>query len=122
MARTYSEWGKQKWNKTIYKQEDIALFSHLEHVKIGKHYLNNKELDDYFSPNDKILLKQVFQEEYPVTRTNDNLPRVPSLKEEKDRLILCMEKYFNNLRSKIIDTKHKSDDSVSLRELIDQLQ
>ena len=33
-----------------------------------------------------------------------------------------MEKYFNDLRSKIINTNHKSGDSISLRELIDQLQ
>ena len=33
-----------------------------------------------------------------------------------------MAKYFNDLRSKIIEKKHNTGDSVSLRELIVELQ
>lgn len=125
MARSYSEWGKQKWNKTLYKPEYIAAFTYLEQVKIGKNYFNDEELIKHFistSSDDIILLKQVFQEEYPITRTYDNLPRVPSRQDQKLILIQCMTKYFNRLRSKIIDQKYKSGDSVSLRELIDEFQ
>ena len=125
MARTYSEWGKQKWNQTIYKPEDIALFTHLEHIKIGKYNFDDNKLAELFhtnGPEDVSLLKQVFQEEYPITRTYDNLPRVPSKPEQKDKIIESITTYFNYLRSKIIDKKHQSGDSVSLRELIDELQ
>jgi len=122
MSKTYYQKGKQKWNKTLYKPEDIALFSHLEHIKIGKNHFDNDDLAKYFNINDITLLKQVFQEEYPITRNSDNLPRVPTQPDQKVRLIECMTKYFNHLRFKIIEKKHKSGDSVSLRELIDELQ
>ena len=60
-----------------YKKEDIANFSHIEQVQIGKNYFSNEDLKEYFgaigdiADSNKsaiVLLKQVFQTEYPITR------------------------------------------------------
>ena len=82
--------------KNTNKEEVIATFSHLQNVQIGKNNFTNEDLEKYFGAMGKItgsnkpatiLLKQVFQKEYPITRIpNDkSLPRVPSKIEEKFR-------------------------------------
>ena len=119
--------------KNTNKEELIATFSHLENVQIGKNNFTDKDLEDYFgamgSINNSnklatILLKQVFQKEYPITRLpNDkSLPRVPVKAEEKLKLIECLTRYFNHLRTKIIKKKYKTGDSASLREMLSELQ
>ena len=116
-----------------YKKEDIANFSHIEQVQIGKNYFSNEDLKEYFgaigdiADSNKsaiVLLKQVFQTEYPITRlkSDKSLPRVPVKQEEKYKLIECITKYFNRLRSKIINKKYKTGDSISLREMLSELQ
>lgn len=115
------------------KEEVIATFSHLENVQIGKNHFTNEDLEKYFDARGVvlnsnksaiILLKQVFQKEYPITRLpNDkSLPRVPTKAEEKSKLMECMTSYFNRLRSKIIYNKYKTGDSSSLREMLSELQ
>jgi len=115
------------------KEEVIATFSHLENIQIGKNNFTNDDLRKYFAANETvlnseksaiILLKQVFQKEYPITRIpNDkSLPRVPTKAEEKSKLIECMRSYFNYLRSRIIIKKYKTGDSASLREMLSELQ
>lgn len=115
------------------KEEVIATFDHLENVQIGKNNFSNEDLENYFGARGVvlnsnksaiILLKQVFQKEYPITRLpNDkSLPRVPTKAEEKSKLMECMTKYFNRLRSKIIYNKFKTGDSASLREMLSELQ
>jgi hypothetical protein len=119
--------------KNTNKEEVIATFSHLQNVQIGKNNFTNEDLEKYFGAMGKItgsnkpatiLLKQVFQKEYPITRIpNDkSLPRVPSKIEEKLKLIECITRYFNHLRSRIIFKKYKTGDSASLREMLSELQ
>ena len=119
--------------KNTNKEELIATFNHLENVQIGKNNFTDEDLEKYFGAmgsinnSDKlatILLKQVFQKEYPITRLpNDkSLPRVPTRTEEKLKLIECLTRYFNHLRSRIIFKKYKTGDSTSLREMLSELQ
>ena len=110
---------KVKENEHVKK----AQFEDLHSIQIGKYWLNENDLKEKFGDDDDtiVLLKRVFQKEYPITRTN-NIPRVPSRLEDKHRIISSLEKYFNELRAKILEMKFKSGDSVSLRENIDALQ
>lgn len=100
----------------------IAAFEHLHSIKIGKHDYNDTDLEKKFSFDSIILLKQVFQTEYSITRTKGGLPRVPARSEDKQLLITSLEDYFHDLREKILEKKHKDGNSVSLRENIDALQ
>ena len=67
------------------------------------------------------FFKKVFQNKYPITRSN-GLPKIPSNKHDKIMLLKAFEFYFHNLRYDIIKHKQKYGNSVSLRERIDHLQ
>lgn len=101
-----------------------ARFENIHSIQIGKNYYDEKDLEKYFNADDDtlVLLKRVFQKDYPITRTSNGLPRVPSNTEDKHRLITSLETYFNNLRQRILEKKFKSGDTVSLRENIEQIQ
>ena len=101
-----------------------ARFEDLESIEIGKYFLYEKDLKDYFGDDEEsiILLKRVFQKKYKITRTSSGLPRVPSRPEDKEEIIQLLQTYFNRLRGKIVQKRATSGDSVSLRENIDGIQ
>jgi DNA repair exonuclease SbcCD ATPase subunit len=101
-----------------------ARFEDLNSIEIGKYFLYEKDLKDYFGDDENsiILLKRVFQKKYKITRTSSGLPRVPSRPEDKEQIIQLLQTYFNRLRGKIVQKRATSGDSVSLRENIDGIQ
>ena len=101
-----------------------ARFEDLESIEIGKYFLYEKDLKDYFGDDEEsiILLKRVFQKKYKITRTSSGLPRVPSRPEDKEEIIQLLQTYFKILRDKIVQKRATAGDSVSLRENIDGIQ
>jgi len=110
------------------KDDNIDLFSELEVVFIGKHSFDNKEIIENFGPVDGFaeehlvaLLKKVFQNKYPITRSH-GLPKIPSKDNDKILLLKGLYNYFNNLRRKIIRERKQEGNSMMLRESIGHLE
>ena len=93
-------------------------------VFIGDHPFDSEELSANFtaigSSQDEVvaLLKKVFQNKYPITRS-DGIPRVPATEEDKTLLINSLKFYFDKIREKIIEKRKTMGNSTSLRENIE---
>jgi len=112
----------------IEEAEDTTdIFDELPVVFIGIYSFDNKELVENFGDKETTpeklvsLLKRVFQKKYPVSRIY-GLPKIPSKKSDKELLIRVLQNYFDSLRVKIIRNRKKHGNSMSLRQLIDQIQ
>ena len=111
----------------IHAEENTDIFTELEVVFVCKHSFDKKQLIDNFKydtvEDERVisLMKRVFQNKYPATKIN-GMPKIPHKKSDKEHLIKMVTHYFNNLRSKVIQRKNKSGNTVSLREQIEHLQ
>ena len=109
--------------------DDISdLFPELEIVFIGKHSFDNEQIIKNFGPVDGFadehlvaLLKKVFQNKYPITRSH-GLPKIPSKDNDKKLLLKALYNYFNNLRREIIKKRKQQGNSMMLRESIGHLE
>lgn len=96
-------------------------------VFIGDHPFDSEELSANFtaigSSQDEVvaLLKKVFQNKYPITRSH-GIPRVPALEIDKTLLIDSLKFYFDKIRENIIEKRKTMGNSTSLRENIEHLQ
>ena len=108
--------------------DDVSdLFPELEVIFIGKHSFDNKQIIENFGPIDGFLeqhlvalLKKVFQNKHPITRSH-GLPKIPSKENDKKLLLKALYNYFNNLRGEIIKNRKQQGNSMALRESIGHL-
>ena len=107
---------------------EVDLFPNIEAVFIGKRAFTNDDIQDTFSipsKNNKqrvlVLFKKVFQNIYPITRSN-GIPLRPKDKDDATILLEGLNRNLTFLRHNIINMKNRHGDSVKLRELLDQFQ
>ena len=98
------------------------IFSHIKLITIAGESFTNTQLTHFkpegFNKEETVaLLKKVFQENYPTTRTND-VPKVPSSSKDKELLLAALNVHFDTRRRFIV----KAKDSLSSRADLKHLQ